>query len=391
MMLKVFCMSALVFPAAAALAQDATQTCLTTPNFPLTSPLPVNPNAVPSNDLRLTSGSTNAFWLLMGAQVGGANMTDGQSVRNTFFMNYLTGNQTQTMGSPVDTGQGGNSPFAAVARHYAVGDPNDLHQMRTNGLALRAVCSANHTNCTSGNVYGGMIRVPFEIRPGMTVEVTYKSPAGKDSWAPIWMFSGSQISPGPGGNPYAGFGTSATLLQLPSYQHEFEIDLNDNFPRWNDNPSVPVGRQFDYGTPNNYGVKWSRAPHWIYGANVEGYAYVPNGGPAFVELPINWSSGFHSLVMSWDGVADTIYEFVDGTLVASSYMEYSQAPTYVDATGVRKVQAMHLIIGNQAIPQWLSTASTAVENDGISDGWTIVVQEIAAWYGTVANPTSYAP
>jgi hypothetical protein len=72
-------------------------------------------------------------------------------------------------------------------------------------------------------------------------------------------------------------------------------------------------------------------------------------------------------------------------------MEYSQAPTYVDATGVRKVQAMHLIIGNQAIPQWLSTASTAVENDGISDGWTIVVQEIAAWYGTVANPTSYAP
>ena len=346
---------------------------------------------MPGYDLRLTPGATNAFWLLMGSQVRGANMTDSQSVRNKFFMNYITGDLTKTIGSPVDTGQGGNSPFAAVARHYVVGDPNDLHQMRPNGLALRAICSANHTDCSPGKVYGGMIRLPFEIRPGMTVEVTYKSPAGKYSWAPIWMFSGSQISPGPGGNPYAGYGTSASLVQYPAWQHEFEVDLNDNFPRWNDSPAIPVGRQFDYGTPDIYGVKWSRPPRWTYGANVEGYAYVPNGGPAFVELPVDWSSGFHSLVMSWDAAADTIFEFVDGTLVASSYMEYAQAPTYVDATGRRKVQAMHLIIGNQAIPQWLAGASTAKENDGLADGWTMLVQEIAAWNGTVANPRSYAP
>ena len=390
-MFKLLLISSVMFSATAAAAQDSTQTFLTTPNFPLASPLPVVAGAVPRDDLRLAPGSANAFRLLMGAGVRGANMVTGQSIRNMFFMNYLTGNLTETIGSPMDTGQSGTSPFAAVARHYAVGDPNDLHQMRASGMALRAICSADHTDCAPGKVYGGMVRVPFEIRPGMTVEVRYQSPAGKHSWAPIWMFSGSQTSPGPGGNPYAGYGTAASLTQMPAWQHEFEIDLNDNFPRWNDSPSIPTGRQFDYGTPNNYGVSWKVAPHWTFGADVEGYTYVPNGGPAFVELPVKWSSGFHDLVMSWDGAANTIYEFGDGTLVASSYMEYAQAPTYVDATGARKVQAMHLIIGNQAIPQWLSGASTVQENDGVADGWTVVVQEISAWYGTVENPTGYKP
>ena len=388
----VFAVLSAVCAASPALARDATQTFLTSPNFPQTAPLPVIATAQPGNGLALAPGSSNAFSLLIGSQTPGANLTTGQSIRDTFFMNYLAGNLFNAVGAPMDTGQSSRPPFYAVARHYAVGDPNDIHVMREHGMALRAICSDNHTNCSQGNVYGAMVRVPFEIRPGMTVKVRYRSPAGPYSWAPIWLFSGSEISPGPGGNPWNGFGGNYSLVQEPVGGHMFEIDANDNYPRWNDKPSAPIGQQLDFLTPDIYGVQWTTPPHQTYGADTSGYAYYPNAGPALDAVPFNWSGGFHNLVLSWDGAANTIYEFVDGKLVVASYMEYSQAPTYYDGfSGTTKVQAMHLIIGNQAIPAWMAGASKTTENDGIRDGWTIMVQEISAWYGTVANPTGHEP
>jgi hypothetical protein len=218
--------------------------------------------------------------------------------------------------------------------------------------------------------------------------VRYKSPAGMHSWAPIWMFSGSEYSPGPGGNPYQGFATNSSLAQL-STGTSFEIDLNDNYPRWDNTPSVPVGQQLDYGTPNIYGVKWNIAPHPVYWAGGNGYSYHTESAPAFEQLPIDWSAGFHDLVLSWE-TDNLLYIFVDGKMVTSSYMEYP-ASTYVDALagGVTKTLAMNLIIGNQAIPSFTPGGSSATENDGISDGWTIVVQEISVWNGNVSAPNSY--
>ncbi|MEJ0045765.1 MAG: hypothetical protein WDN04_06310 [Rhodospirillales bacterium] len=179
-------------------------------------------------------------------------------------MNYIVGDLTQTVGCPMDTGQNcGNSPFYGVARHYAVGDRNDIHVMGPHGLELRAICSNNHQNCTKGNIYGAMIRVPAIILPGQTIEVRYKSPPGPYAWASIWMFSGQQSSPGPDGNPYQGFNTPTTLLQLPTAYHTFEIDLNDNYPRWNNTPSVPVGRALNFGVANIYGVLWNIPPYWV--------------------------------------------------------------------------------------------------------------------------------
>ncbi len=372
---------------------DSTADFIQGANFPLTTPLPANQAATVGNGLGLSAGATNAVWMRFGSNLPNANMTTGQSIRNVFYMNYLAGDLYSSVGEPQDTGQSGQAPFAAVARHYPVGDPNDLHQMRTNGMALRAICSSNHTNCSEGNVYGGMVRLPFEIRPGMTVKVRYQSPTGPYSWCPIWLFSGSQISPGPGGNPWNGYGSSYSLVQEPVYQHMFEIDANDNYPRWNDSPSVPVGKQIDFLTPDIYGVSWTTPPYQIYGAATGGFAYYPDAGPALNVVPQSLSTGFHSLVLSWDGTTNTIYEFVDGKLVVASYMEYSQAPTYVDgfSGGVTKQQAMHLIIGNQAIPQWLAGASNTTENDGIPDGWTILVQEIAVWNGVVLNPYNHKP
>jgi hypothetical protein len=376
-----------------AYAADPTQDFLTTPNFPLSEPLPTRAAAVVGNGLRVTAGTTEAFSLLMGTMVDGANVTTGQAVRDRFYMNYMTGNLNTAIGCPIDTGQGcGSSPFYAVARHYPVGDPNDLHEIRPHGVALRAICSTRHTNCTQGNIYGGMIRVPYEFRPGMIIKVRYRSPAAPHSWAPVWLFSGSQTSPGPGGNPYQGYGTQQTLLQLPQYGAAFEVDMNDNYPVWNFNSSITTGYQVVFNTPANYGVQFYQAPHVVYSADTSGYHFWQNAEPAFESLPTPDTGGFHNLVLSWanDG-SNLLSEFMDGKLLTSIYMEYDKAPWYQDANGNWKQQAMNLMIGNQAVPTWLVNGQSIRENDGIADGWTMVVQEISAWNGTIANPMKYAP
>jgi hypothetical protein len=378
---------------------DRTDTFLTKPNFPQTTPLPVIPNATPGNGLVLTKGSRNAFSLIMGSAQAGANMTTSQSIRDTFFLNFLVGNLNEAIGSPQDTGQANNSVFAAVVRHYRVGDPNDLHVMEPDGMHLRAICSKDRTDCSPGHVWAAMVRLPFEIRPGMTLKIRYKSPAGPHSWFSFWMFSGSERSPGPGGNPYQGYRTDLSLVQLPRCfngcasmgGNAFEIDLNDNYSRYYNYTPVPTGYQFDYGIPDNYGTKWKIAPHTVYVAQGNGYVFHPEGKPPFEQLPFNWSTGFHDLVMSWDKRTDTIYEFVDGKLVVAMYMEYP-APTYRDGFDHdrTKVQAMHFMIQNAAIPSFSPGASRAIDNDGIRGGWTGVIQEISGWFGTVATPYKYA-
>jgi hypothetical protein len=372
---------------------DPTSTYCTTMNWPTfgtpTLPLPPNPTAVPGDGLELVPASTNLLSLVMGTGVAGANMVSGQSVRSTFYLNYIFGDMTTPFGSPQDTGQANNSTFAAVARHYEVGDPNDTDLMSTDGLHLRAFCTENRTNCTPGHVFGGMIRVPAEIRPGMTIKVRYKSPAGNYSWAPTWLFTGSQYSPGPGGNPYLNFETNTSLLHYGGNGDAFEIDLNDNYPRWNNDPVVTEGKQVDYGFVNNSGVQWNVQPHYVYWATGAGYAYQTNTFPAFESVPFNWAEGFHDLVLSWD-TNNLQYEFVDGNLIAVSYMEYP-ATTYTDGLDGNKVKqlAMNLMIGNQAIPSFTYGHASTTDNDGIPDGWTIVVQEISIWNGTVADPYSH--
>ena len=215
-------------------APDPEATFLTTPNFPLRDPLPVVANATPGDGLAMAPGSRNAFSLVMGSNQRGANMTTSQSIRDRFFLNYSTGDLNKAIGSPIDNGQSNNNTFAAVARHFPMGDPNDLHVMAPDGMHLRAICSERRTNCRPGNVWAAMVRLPFEWRPGTTLKIRYRSPKGEHSWAPIWMFTGQQISPGPGGNPYQGFGTPNALYRASSGKN-FEIDWNDNFPR------VPAG------------------------------------------------------------------------------------------------------------------------------------------------------
>jgi hypothetical protein len=360
---------------------------LTTPNNPLTRPLPIIQGMTPGDGLVMEKGTRNAFSLIMGSGQANANMTTSQSIRDTFFLNYMVGDVSKAIGSPMDTGQANNNVFAAVARHFPVGDPNDLHVMRPDGMHLRAVCSHDRTDCRPGHVWGAMVRLPFEWRPGMTVKVRYRSPKGDHSWAPIWMYSGQQISPGPNGNPYRDYGKPTSLLR--SGTTNFEIDWNDNYSRARN--GVPTGYQIDFGTPDIYGVKWKTSPHSVYWADGNGWRYYGKSyNPEFERTPFDWSAGFHDLVGNWRGDGSNLIDlFVDGKLIATLYMAYPQE-TYIDPRdGKRKTIAMHLIIGNQAIPQFARGAASVADNDGIPGGWTIVVQEISGWYGNIANPNRY--
>jgi hypothetical protein len=371
----------------AASVQDTSANYDMTPNNPLRTPLPVVSGAVPGDGLTMAPGTRNAFSLVMGSAQKGANMTTSQSIRDHFFLNYMEGDLNSAVGSPMDTGQANNATFAAVARHYRVGAPNDLHVMQADGMHLRAICSQDHTDCSPGHVWGAMVRLPFEWRPGMTLKVRYRSPKGDHSWAPIWMFTGQQISPGPGGNPYAGFGGPNTLYRASKVN--FEIDWNDNYSRFRN--GVATGYQIDFGTPDIYGTNWKVKPHGIYWANGNGWRYFDHSyAPEFERTPFDWSAGFHDLVGNWRGDGSNLIDlFVDGKLVSTVYMEYPQQ-TYVDpADGQEKTVAMHLIIGNQAIPSFSRSSKPVVDNDGIPDGWTIVVQEISGWYGNVDHPDRY--
>lgn len=373
--------ASLLTPAAAG-AQGA----MVQPNFPLREALPVATGALPGDGLALQPGGRNAFSLVMGSGQPGANMTTGQSVRDRFFLSYMEGDLNKAIGSPMDTGQANNNTFAAVARHFPVGSADDLHVMQPDGLHLRAICSDNHTDCSPGHVWGGLIRLPFEWRPGMVMKVRYRAPRGDLSWAPIWMFSGQQVSPGPGGNPYQGFQGPDALYRTG--KANFEIDWNDNYSRAR--AGVPTGRQIDFGTPDIYGTQWQVKPHAVYRADGNGWKYYgPSYNPEFLRTPFDWSAGFHDLVGNWRNDGSHLIDlFVDGRLVATQYMEYPQ-DSYVDPKdGQRRTIAMHLMIGNQAVPAF-NRRGPVRDNDGIPDGWTITVQEISGWYGNIADPDRY--
>ncbi len=376
-----FLMCVSVCPPSAAQDVDPGESWLRTPSNPLDTPLPAHSGLTPGDGVRLQPGARNAFSLIMGSAVPGANMRDSQSIRDRFFLNYLTGDLHKAIGSPIDTGQANNNTFAAVARHYPVGDPNDLHVMAPDGMHLRAICSHNHTDCKPGHVWGAMVRLPFEWRPGMTLKVRYKSPRRDHAWAPIWMFSGQQTPPPKGADPYRDFGKPNALFRTGNAA--FEIDWNDNFSRAVQ--GVPTGQQIDFGTPDIYGTKWQKKPHAVYWADGDGWRYY-KANPPFERTPFDWSEGFHDLVGNWRGDGSNLIDLlVDGKLVATTYMEYPQS-TYVNPQdGQAKTVAMTLMIGNQAIPGFSPGAAAAKDNDGIPDGWTIVVQEISGWYGNIAD------
>lgn len=365
-------------------ARDLRATFLQSVNFPKTGPLLTRAGADPGHGLTLGAGATPYFSMVFGTATANANITTDQGILDNFFTTYMEGDLSSALGSPMDTGQGNNNTFAAVARTYAADDPNRVHMMRADGVALLARASQNGTDTGPGRVFAGLLRANAQFRPGMVIKVRYKGPVGAHSWCPIWLFSGLQYTPGPGGNPYQGYGTQQSLYKQPSNNHLYEIDINDNYIR--DDHNVTRGCQVDFGTPNIYGNAWTKPPQNTYYANGGGYTFYP-GDAAVLDQPVNFATDFHDLVLDW---FDNNYMnvIIDGKVVLQHWIDFSLADDYVDLDGVTRKMPLHLLIGNQAIPSFSPNPVNVPENDGITDGWTIVVQEISAWHGNIANADS---
>ena len=90
--------------------------------------------------------------------------------------------------------------------------------------------------------------------------------------------------------------------------------------------------------------------------------------------------------MNWrnDGTG-LIDILIDGKVVAQSYMNYDGFKT-TNAAG--QPPGLILMIGNQAISSFSPGASTAIDNDGIPDGWTEAIQEVSIWNGKILNVDS---
>ena len=383
--------------AVAPLAPDSTANFSRTMNNPITDTLPTIAGNTVGNGIVLNSGATQYFTMRIGSNQAGANITTSQQFRDLVYCNYGVGYFNDPIGQSQDTGTYEHN-FMAVARHYPIGDPNDLIPVLPDGVHVKAMCSGNRTNCTFRNIYGGMFRLPAVFHPGMVIKVRRKQPKGRFAWHPIWLYSGEQRTPYPGTDAYV---NSNARITFPN--KKFEIDIDDNFERPDTNGQfAPAGNghTLSFQTPNIYGTPWNVAPYEAWSVarypGQNGFATVDSGLPYIKNDNYDATEVFQDVILNWrDDGSNLIDVFENGKLVMTRYMEFS---------GLADC-GMHLIISaqigarfnfkNGADGQEVYNAGAAytldqvTDNDGITDGWTMVVQEISAWYGTVVNPNSY--
>ena len=365
---------------------DHTQSWLTYPNFPVGNDLPTEKIPILRDGLVLAPGAVSRGYqdFTPSGNVNTRAMLDAQ-----VYYNPLTGNQTVVTGND---GIDGSNDYYAKMRRYAPGSPYDLHTFGPDGLSIGAIASQNNTaaGCTPGHIYGGMIREPTTILPGDIISVRYRLPTSVRAWTPVWLFEGGQETPGPHGSPYAGFGTTKTLLHNETNDAAYyEYDLNDGYTRHEN--GVPQGHQVntDYVTEKN--TTFNVAPYRTYTANGPDFTFHPHGGPDFSSTnKIDLCAGMHDLVMAWRGDGSHLVDmYIDGKKYLQEYWEYN-ASTYTTADGVKKQIPMHLIIGNQCIPNFLPSADKAnlTPNDGIPGSWGCTVAEIKIIRGSIANDAS---
>lgn len=373
-------------PTSTTFTSDSTTSWLTYPNYP-SAPAPVYAGTPTLRDgVALQPGATSALFMRFGG-VSGSNVPDRAALDRYLWMNPFTGNQNVVFGTD-GVEQGNVAGCFARARRYAATDPNDLLPLRADGLYIKAHCAgANHENCTNGNVWGGFIRFPTPILPGMTVSVRYRTPAGPLGWVPVWLFGGEQISPGPGGNPYAGYGTASALFK-PSTVYN-ELDMNDGWRSFI--PDIPMGEAAPVGFVNHApNSVYTVLPHTTYWSGGSGFVGVTST-PFIRFTSMNTSVGMHNLVMNIRGDGSNLVDYLyDGKLFLTQYWEY-KGDTYVDpVSGTTKTVGMHLMIDNQAVPSFNPAASgQVVDNDGIPDGWSAVVEEVSIINGNISAPDSY--
>lgn len=360
---------------------DTSNAFIKTPNWPQHAMF-TNPTAVPGKGIQLSDDAVNVMYYRFD-QFPSANCNTRALLDDQMFYNYLTGNQTTTFGNDGIDGQASGNGGAARARRFLKESIWNLHTFRTDGLGLEAMCGGpNRDDFSNGNVKAALLRPQLILRRGMILKVRHRAGTGDNAWHPIWGFTGQQISPGltGGTDPYA-----PGLIQFGN--HLTEPDFNDFFTR--SGAGVSMGRQLCTGTVLESGP-YGTLPYTVYRANKNGFrSHDPatDGGPPFVELTdFSLSDGFHDQVI-WlpnDG-SNLIYYLMDGSHYQTDYYEITN-DTYTDPlTGQVKQVGLTLLLGGQAIPPFSpdrNNNKTIKDNDGDPDGWTLTLQEIAAWTAT---------
>lgn len=383
-------------------AVDTTQQFFSVPNFPISDTPPIIAGRTLGGGLTLSS-DTPVFNYVFGTNVAGANVTDGRRVRELFYLHHFPGDPMNggILRAPTDTAHpAGQERFWGVMRYYPVGHPNDVHIIGPDGLTLLAYGRNNNTRWALREVYCGMIRLPTPILPGMTLRIRWKKGGGRYAWAPWWLASGDEFTPGAGvtdsGAYWAGFSTdfsnpTASRRREAQSNHFHELDLDDNFDRTPD--GSPPGRSVDFiPVWDIYQTQYNTTPGSVWEKNTGAYAWV-NG---HTRTTFDQSAQFYDQVVSWrtDGT-NRIDQFMGPpggpyTLIHTIQMEY-HPNTYITMDGATRTMGMNLVVSNQAVPDFAGgfpNVTNATEGAALTNSISPTIQAIDAWRGVVLNPDS---
>ena len=352
------------------LGRASADTYSTTHNYP-TRPNPTSAQAVPSGGVRFTGPTVNLANFVFGREAPGATVQNRADLDALFDYNGIFGNQLLSVGE--DGLDGLYANFRSRFRHYPAGDPEDRHVIGPDALYLKAACQGvNHTDCSDGKIFTGMIRPYLDILPGTYTEVCYQADSGRYAWPVPWMFIGKEETPTPGGNIYA-----EKRLHLSQIYHE--IDLNDGFevkglPRGH---TIQAGEVWE-GTPyqTTKPQLFKIAPHTVFLANDNGFHYDRERKTILTDTDL--TSAVHCIALDWKGDGSNLLNFLfDGRVVRSDYYEY-HPDSYVNENGVTVPIPMHIMISNQIAAKF-DNLREIVDQGGVPDGWTMKVVSLKVW------------
>ncbi len=394
---------------------DYTAQFLTKTNWPTRLP-PAVADAQPSGTLRLAAGATN---LVSMDFTPTGNVKDRATFDSMTFPTAMTGDLTTVIGNGLSNAVDGASATKSYARYrrFPPGHPFDLHVFTPEGLKLGVVGAKNNQNPFNGpaigtnvQVYAGGFRLEQPILPGMTVERVVKFGSNPLSWNCIWMFVGTQISPAryaiaknlpavadapyhygmnkPGALVYTARHTVKGVSKSPYY----EIDDHDAWwmkPLGHYLQGIPAGvvRPDDAVDSDAMQVP----PYTYFLPADKGFAW--DSGQKSAKLLTSLNDGkFHSVIVNWpDDGLNRIQFIIDGKLFMEQHFEYN-IDSYEDPiTGTVQKVGMHLLIGGQSIPAFVTNGQGGPVAIPDRDSLAMTVKSIKVWKGNLDETSIVKP
>jgi hypothetical protein len=388
---------------------------LTTTNWPTRLP-PAVADAQPSGTLRLAARAINLVSIDFTST---GNVKDRATFDSMTFPTGMTGDLTTVIGDGLSNAVDGASATKSYARYrrFPPGHPFDLHVFTPEGLKLGVVGAKNNESPFSGpaigtkvQVYAGGFRLEQPILPGMTVERVVKFGSNPLSWNCIWMFVGTQISPAryaiaknlpavanapyhygvnkPGALVYTAQHTVKGVTKSPYY----EIDDHDAWwmkPLGHYLQGIPAGAVRPDDATDSDAMQVPPYTYFLPADN--GFVWEPGQKSAKLLTSLN-DGKFHSVVVNWpDDGSNRIQFIIDGKLFMEQHFEYD-INTYEDPlTGTVQKVGMHLLIGGQSIPAFVTDGQGGPIAVPDRDSLAMTVKSIKVWKGNLDETSIVKP